>query len=158
MQQLKLDLFDDDDLLPATWVGPHVGLRLADAFATLRRLPSPSQAMITCWPAYTRDTNAEQNEEMQQGELELFNERRNRVAMLPSASEVTHMEIALCWPMRFLAHDKNLSLGVQYAARFMDYGRIAKRYGGTHDLWQHRNWMGCARIAQGLNHEAERVF
>lgn len=157
----RLNPFDEgpcEDVLPDVWLGPHVGIRLTDAFITLRRLPMPSRTMATCWPAYARDVNAETNEEMQQGELELFNERRNRVQILPSSIEVSQMEIALQWPMRFLGHDRNLSRGVQFAARFGDYGKIAKRYGGTHDLWQHRNWLGCARIANGLNREGERVF
>jgi hypothetical protein len=158
---LKINPFEEsipfEEVLPDRWHGPHVGLRLADAFLTLRRLPMSEQTMRTCWPEYCHEIG-EQNVEMQMGELELNNSKRNRVRILPSAIEITHMEEAISWPMRYLKPLRDLARAVQFAARFGDYGRIVKKRGGTADLWRERNWLGTAKIAEGLNQDRVVVF
>jgi hypothetical protein len=158
---LRCNPFDEgpfEEVLPDHWHGPHVGLRLADAFITLRRLPMSERTYRTCWPAYANDVNAEQNDALSLGELELQQDARNRTHILPSAVEISQCDEAIGWPARYLKKDRNLARAVQFAARWGDYGRIAKKRGGTADLWQIRNWTGTALIADGLNRDGVRVF
>jgi len=160
---LRINPFDDGvpfiEVLPDHWIGPHVGLRLTDAFATLRRLPMPERTMRTCWPLYSNDAIAEANEEIQLGEHQSANDRRNQTHIQPTASEISRMDCALAWPAQYLCPDRDLARSVQFAARWGgDYGRIAKKRGGTADLWQRRNWLGTARIADGLNRDRVMVF
>jgi hypothetical protein len=162
-QHLRINPFDlgsleVEGLIPDYWNPSHVGLRLADAFLTLRRLPTEQRNMVTCWPAYCHDVNAEANEEMSLGELELMQDKRNRVHIMPTSVEITHCEAAIAWPGQYLRALRDLARAVQFAARWNDYGKIAKKRGGTADLWQSRNWLGTARIAEGLNRDGVRVF
>jgi hypothetical protein len=99
-----------DDITPSIWDGPHVGKRLAEAMRTLRILPMGGAAGYGgTWPPYSyefEDLLAQQ----EQGELEKTQRLQNRVRLLPSYSDVTRMEAAICWPAQYVMRHSLLLL------------------------------------------------
>jgi len=152
------------EVLPSAWNGPHVSVRIADAFNTLSRLPSASRrTALGFWPAYEyswQDTLAQ----LEQAAEEQARERRiaNRVRAKPDIVEVSRMERSICWPMEYLADQPLLARAVNAMAFAHALGRdvvwLARNRGGDPDLWQRGNWAGCALIAQGLVRDKVAVF
>ncbi len=95
---LKFNPLEDvvmEDIAPTTWIGPHVGKRLAEAMKTLRALPMRRIGGLGgAWPAYSyefEDLLAQQA----QGELEKTQRQQNRTRVLPSYADVSRMEVAI---------------------------------------------------------------
>jgi hypothetical protein len=152
------------EVVPARWSGPHVGVRISDAFNTLSRLPSSSfRTRLGFWPAYSyswQDLLAQ----LEQAAEEQARERHiaNRVRVKPDITEVSQMERAIYWPMQYLAHEPLLVRAVNAMAFAHAIGRdvvwLARKRGGDPNLWQHGHWSGCELIARGLVRDKVGVF
>jgi hypothetical protein len=151
-----------EDIAPSVWDGPHVGKRLSEALRTLRLLPMGAVAGYgSAWPAYSyefEDLLAQQ----EQGELEKTQRMQNRTRLLPSYQDVTRMEIAICWPARFLVGVDHLVRAVNAVALAhsldRDAGWVAAKRGGYADTWRANHDRGCDVIAAGLRAELVPVF
>ena len=163
---LKFNPLEDvvmDDIAPATWNGPHAGKRIAEAFATLMLLPATGTRPAGCWPAYSYDWQ-DLLAQQEQAEEEKSRERnaQNRARLSPDLEQVSRMERALYWPMRYLWDAPTLMRAVNACslARALDreIAWVAKRHGGDAEDWQLRHWKGCDFIARGLISERVAVF
>jgi hypothetical protein len=152
----------DEEILPATWSGPHVSLRICDAMRTLRLIPMGRvRGYGRPWPPYAyewEDLLAQQ----EQGELERTQQLQNRVHLMPSWREITCMELAICWPAQFLNHAPELMVAVNAVALAhaldRDAGWVAVKRGGYADTWRQRHDSGCMVIASSLRNAKEPVF
>jgi hypothetical protein len=168
--EIKFNPLEDgamDEVLPAQWHGPHVGVRIADAFITLSRLPaSMARSSLGFWPDYQYSWQ-DMLAQMEQAEEEQLREKRNanRVRLAPGRQEITRMEQSICWPMQYLGHAPQLALAVNIKAMALAFGRdeqwVGRKYapnGGRADLCQRNNWEGCALIAEALIRDKVAVF
>ncbi|WLA75063.1 hypothetical protein QIH77_07650 [Bradyrhizobium diazoefficiens] len=162
---LKFNPLEDvvmDDIPPSVWCGPHVGKRLSEAMRTLRLLPMRTVAGYGApWPAYSyefEDLLAQQA----QGELEKTMRVQNRTRLLPSFSDVTRMEAAICWPARYLIGQMHLLRAVNCVALAhsldRDAGWVVVKRGGYADTWRANHDKGCDIVADGLRAELVPVF
>jgi hypothetical protein len=95
------------DWVPPEWQGPHVLTRYSDGLRTLFKQPLgrclPS-TMSNCWPAYRKEFDdliaMIGGEEFQE-----YMAERNRSRELPSAREISEMDLVLSWPGMYLDHD-----------------------------------------------------
>lgn len=154
-----MQILDD---VPAVWNGPHVGQRLCDAMRTLRSVPMPGVAGYRAnWPVYAYEFE-DLLAQHEQGELERTQANQNRTRLLPSFREVSQMEIAICWPARFLASAVHIVVAVNAVALAhsfeRDAGWVAAKRGGYADTWRQRHDQGCERIACGLRANRVPVF
>jgi hypothetical protein len=150
------------ECLPVVWDADHVGLRLTEAFRTLRLLPAPRpNGYGRAWPAYTYEF-ADLLAQQEQGELERTQRLQNSVRPSPSLSEITAMERALAWPAAFLRDRLDLAAAVNAVsmahALDRDCGWVVRRYGGCADTWRGLAAEGCARIAEELRRARLPVF
>lgn len=160
-----LDGVQAPEYIPEKWDGPHAGKRLVEAFATLAQIPwhwGPA-GYGRPWPEYSHDV-ADLNCQ-QQGDhwlLKLRTEQRNRVRLPPSANEITRMETAIAWPLRYLAADPYVSMVVLLVAadkaRGLDMRDIAERVRMQPATLRRRNGSGLDLIAGGLRREGVSVF
>jgi hypothetical protein len=151
-----------DDIPPPTWIGPHVGKRLAEALRILRALPFRSYGGLGApWPAYTYEFE-DLLAQHEQGELEKTMKMQNRTRLVPSYTEVTRMEAAICWPAQFLIARPALLCAVNAVALARslerDAGWVANKRGGYADTWRRRHDDGCDVIAAGLSAGMIPVF
>jgi hypothetical protein len=97
------------------------------------------------------------------GELEELQREANRTRVLPSAQEISRMELAIDWPLQFLNEPRHVLI-VNVCARVAsfdgDLAREIKRrnYGGDAEQWQQMNWQFCDSIADQLISERVMVF
>lgn len=86
---------------PKKWTGKYIGTRLADAHATLRRLPMSTRPKEfgAIWPEYVHAAG-ELALQAGSGTLMLG---RNRIIGGTSAADLARMHEALAWPMQFLS-------------------------------------------------------
>jgi hypothetical protein len=148
---------------PSTWNGPHVGLRLTEAFVTLRSLPvhGAPRGIQSFWPQHMVEFE-DLLAQAETSELERTMCDANRVRVLPSARAVTAAETAIYWPMKYLAGLPELATAVNcvslaYALE-RDAGWVVRKRGGSADTWRARRDQGCAIIAGGLVRERAPVF
>jgi hypothetical protein len=94
---------------PKRWTGYYVGQRMAEAHATLRRLPMTVRPKehASMWPNY-RHEGVEWAHQASTGSLS----DRNRVIRGTSADEVARMNEALAWPMEYLGGRPELAHAV----------------------------------------------
>jgi hypothetical protein len=154
-----------EEELPTTWTGPHVALRLTEAFITVLKMPNRDRGCLgirSAWPAYMHefeDLLAQQA----QGELERTQEAQNRVRIPPTSAEIAAMEKALSWPATHLSveHPDLLvavnMLALAYALG-LDAGWVSKKRGGFADTWRQRYDEGCCIIAAALIKARVTVF
>jgi hypothetical protein len=150
-----------EDITPSTWSGPHVGKRLAEAMRTLRLLPSKMFQTMSAWPPYCYEFE-DLVAQKEQGQLEQTQKVQNRVRVMPSLSDVSRMEIAICWPAQFLV-DRGELLTAVNAVAFAhslecDAGWVTRKRGGYADTWRARHDAGCDIIADRLRAELVPVF
>jgi hypothetical protein len=140
--------------LPAQWDGPHVAVKLAEAFVTLLRMPAATRpaGFKNSWPAYRHDW-ADLLAQVE-GELDATMRERNRVRLQPTVKAVTEMEIAIFWPMQFLRHLPDVAAATNWVtfAHVIDRDCrwLARRRGGSAKTWRDRHLEGCEIIARGL--------
>jgi hypothetical protein len=149
------------DRAPAVWNGPHVGKRIAEAFATLAAMPVAGLSRKTgLWPAYPyefEDILAQQEAE----------ERAPRPGRRPAVSieQISRMDTALCWPAHYLAKDPAVMRCVNGLARERARGgdstsaaRRWHRFVADARVLQRMHDDGCDTIARGLIRDRVRVF
>ena len=152
--------------VPTRWDGPQVGKRLTEAFRTLSRLPMNGhpRAFGTAWPEYVREWSDELA--ILTGEIsdqEAAARAQNRVRVMPSAAEISHMEAAISWPATYLAKTRPiLAVTVQLVALWRSRERelswIARKLRlGAHTV-RARNRNGLDVIAAGLRRDGVRVL
>lgn len=150
---------------PATWNGPHVGARLIDAWRILNRMPWRSPAPRKygqSWPRYSYEW-FDLLAIVGGGELESVQREQNRVRILPTAREITEMELAIVWPLTYLELDRQILI-VNVVARVASYEGDLQRemrrrnYAGDPEQWQKENWRLCDTIADGLIADRVTVF
>jgi hypothetical protein len=150
------------ECLPAVWDPEHVGLRLTEAFKTVRLLPTPRpRGHRSSWPAYAyefQDLLAQQ----ETSELERTQRLQNAVRRSPSLSEITAMERATAWPAAYLADCLDLAHAVNAVSMAHAFDRdcdwVVRRYGGYADSWRVQHARGCTFIAEGLRRDRISVF
>jgi hypothetical protein len=152
-----LDGVQAPEFVPPQWTGPHVGRRLADAWLILARMPWRSpypRAFGQTWPNYKLEW-FDLLAIVGGGELEAVHREQNRTRILPSARQITEMELAISWPMKYLREAQHV-LVVNTCARVDSFnGDLAveikrRRYDGEADQWRRSHWKHCDRIADGL--------
>ena len=160
-----LDGVSAPEIIPLQWTGPHVALRLTDAWRILSRMPWRSpypRAFGRWWPPY-RVEWVDLMSMLGGGELEQLQREANRTKVLPSAQDISRMELAIDWPMQFLAEPRHVLI-VNVCARVAsfdgDLAREIKRrnYGGDAEQWQQLNWQFCDSIADQLIGRRIMVF
>jgi hypothetical protein len=165
-QPVKLNPVENDgpppEYIPEVWIGPHVGLRLVEAFKTLALMPfkKPNTGK-GFWPATTIerfDENARQ-----QSDIELKEERQeahNRARVMPSRQDVSRMEIAISWGGRYLTADQSkLVQRIAFMrARDCDMELIARRTRLDERRMRRDNRVALDLIATGLRMDKVEVF
>lgn len=154
------------EYVPEQWDGPHVGLRLVEAFKTLAntpdrgsRLDSASGFWPETWPEFQDLLAQEGQQDVKQETVE----KANRARVCPSTQEITRMEMALCWPAEHLSgDDPELARIVQRVAFYrsleMDMGYVARRMRVHAKLLRDRNRTALDLIASGLRRCSVPVF
>jgi hypothetical protein len=150
---------------PSEWDGPHVGVRLCDAFKTLSMMPNRGASTKLApgfWPTYQyewEDLLAQRGADVATQEDDARS--RNRARVQPSAQEISRMEAAISWPGRYIpevdtarivqhvALARSRDLDMSYVARKMRVGAEQVRVG---------NGLGLAAIAFGLRGNGVHVF
>lgn len=159
-----LDGVPAPEFVPPEWTGPHVGVRLADAWRVLSKMPIERitpRAYGRCWPQYRHEW--EDLLAMVGAELEAMQREVNRVRILPTAKEISRMEQAMAWPVVFLKAARQVLI-VHVCARIasfdgdLDREIRRRRYGGSGEQWQKLNWDYCDSIADGLIEQRVMVF
>jgi hypothetical protein len=145
------------EYVPPARAGPHVGLRLTDAFRTLSQLPNRGASTKLTpgfWPEYYykwEDLLAQKIADVATQEDDARS--RNRARVQPSAREITRMETAISWPGRYIT-EPDIARIVQRVAlarsRELDMSYVAgkMRVGAEHV--RVGNGLGLAAIAFGL--------
>jgi hypothetical protein len=153
------------EFIPPQWTGPHVQLRLMDAWRVLSKMPWRSpypRAFGRWWPPY-RVEWTDLMAMLGGGELEELQREANRTRVLPSAKDISQMEQAIGWPMEYLDEPRCVLI-VNVCARVAsfdgDLAREIKRrnYGGDAEQWQQLNWQFCDAIADQLIGRRIMVF
>jgi len=117
-----------------TWTLILVMDRLQNAYSTLARLPVNirPRAWANAWPKYAYD-RGDRNAQQESGELEKLMAEHNRVRIPPTSKEISCMEEALNWPLRYLRDHPELARAVQLAAlwesRKLDTSKQLKKCG-----------------------------
>jgi hypothetical protein len=153
------------EFIPLEWTGPHVALRLTDAWRVLGKMPWRSpypRAFGRWWPSY-RVEWTDLLSMIGAGELEAMQRDANRVRLLPSAKEISQMEAAICWPLQYLSEPRHVLI-TNVCARVASFdGDLAReirrrKYGGEAEQWQQMNWTLCDNIADRLIEQKVMVF
>jgi hypothetical protein len=152
---------DDDDAPPSVWTGPHVSRRIVEAMMVLRLLPSGGGGGSSAWPVYQYEFD-DLVAQRAQYQLELTQKMQNRARVSPSLNEITRMEAAIWWPMRYLRSREHLLKAVNWISFAhsldRDAGWVVTKLGGYADTWRRNNDAGCEIISDGLIKERELVF
>jgi hypothetical protein len=160
-----LDGIPAPEFVPPEWNAAHVGLRLADAWRVLGRMPWRSpypREFGRCWPPY-RIEWTDLMAMIGAGELEAMQRSANRSRVLPSAKEISQMELAIGWPMQYLAEPREVLI-VNVCARIksidgdLAYEIKRRKYDGEADAWRRLNWTLCDTIADALIGKRVMVF
>jgi len=159
-----LDGVPAPEYIPEQWEGPHVGVRIMEAFRTLSRIPASRGPKMfgTAWPAYSYewgDMLAQQEQDAD--ERRRHESAQNRSTIMPSAEDVTRMERCLYWPSHylwevFLLYAVNRLASARAIDRDSEW--VARRYGGAADHWRVLHDDGCGRIAERLIRDRVAVF
>jgi hypothetical protein len=153
------------EYVPPFWIGPHVGLRLVEAFRTLQNMPinGVPSGFVNSWPEYRYSwtdelAQAGADQEQQQSEAKA----RNYTKINPSAQAIARMEQAIVWPARYLAGVPQLlrtvGPGVIAKSRNRPLTYAAERLRMPARLFRRWYHEGLDLIAEGLRRNAVGVF
>jgi hypothetical protein len=151
--------------VPLAWDGPHVGLRLTEAFGTLAFMPGLRLRQPSgYWPAYEyewEDLLAQRASDA--ASIEDAANQRNRTRIQPSAQEISRMETALCWAGRYIAGNDTETAQIVQATAYAyaserDSAYVARRLRIGQERVRIKNRDGLERIAAGLRRHGVRVF
>jgi hypothetical protein len=151
------------EYIPPAWDGPHVGRRLADAFATLSQLPTPfRKSRSGFWPTYYyewEDLLAQKTADVATQEDDAS--ERNRTRVRPSAQAISRMEMAISWPGRYVVEAETARIVQRVAlarSRDLDMSHVARKMRVGAEHVRVGNGLGLAAIAVGLRQNAVHVF
>jgi hypothetical protein len=161
-----LDGVPAPEYIPPCWIGPHVGVRLVEAFKSLSRMPMPGRISTKSglWPQYRHDwedwlaqVTADKDAQEQDARAQ------NRARVQPTAEDITRMERAIAWPARYLGQRPIIARTVQRVAvyravRGYELDMIARKLHAPAPVIRHRNRDGLDTIAAGLRQDQEAVF
>jgi hypothetical protein len=149
--------------VPEYWTGPHVGLRLVQAFKTLANMPDTRTGSSRgFWPAYFYewdDLLAQQQSDAQSKDDAAS--ALNRAKIRPSARDVSRMEQAISWPGRYCTSvpcARIVQRVAFYRSRDMDAHMLARKMRLDPKSLRKRNREGLDIIAIGLRRDKVRVF
>jgi hypothetical protein len=159
-----LDGVPAPEYVPPQWDGPHVGLRMMEAFKTLARLPNSGIGHKSgTWPDYRHeweDLLAQQGADADVREQ--VAREQNRARLMPTAEDISHMEKVIGWPARYLHDNPRIARLVQRAAYFrardLSLDIIARRLRRPPAMLRRDNQAGLDIIATGLRRDDEPVF
>jgi hypothetical protein len=153
------------EYIPPEWDGPHVGVRLCDAFKTLAMMPTRGVSTKLApgfWPEYHyewEDLLAQKTADVATQEDDARS--RNRARAQPSAQEISRMEAAISWPGRYIPEVETARI-VQHVAlarsRDLDKSYVARKMRVGAEHVRVGNGLGLAAIAFGLRHNGVHVF
>jgi hypothetical protein len=151
--------------LPQVWTGPHVGLRIAEGFVTLRMLPAVNgrhHPLVSFWPSYCYEFE-DLLAQAENRQLELTHRAQNETRILPSAHAVAIADRTIHWPMKYLGtRFPELAVAVNAVGLAhsleRDAGWVCRKRGGFADTWRQRHDRGCEIIAAGLVADRTPVF
>ena len=153
------------EYIPPEWDGPHVGLRLCDAFKTLAMMPdrgASTRSKSGFWPEYYyewEDLLAQKTADVATQEDDASD--RNRTRVRPSAQEITRMEMAISWPGRYIVEAETARIVQRVAlarSRDLDMSHVARKMRVGAEHVRVGNGLGLAAIAFGLRHNGVHVF
>lgn len=163
-----LDGVPAPEYVPEQWDGPHVGLRLVEAFKTLANLPGgdgPGSTASSFWPEYWHDWEDALAQEGQADVKADTAAKANQSRVRPSAQDITRMDKAISWPGEYLAADPafaRLAHVVQrvafYRSREMDMDYVARRMKRNSVMLRQDNRDGLDRIADCLRRDGVPIF
>jgi hypothetical protein len=153
------------EYIPPEWDGPHVGLRLCDAFKTLAMMPdrgASTRSKSGFWPEYCYEwEDLLAQKQADQATQEDDASVRNRTRVRPSAQEISRMEMAISWPGRYIV-DPEIARIVQHVAlarsRGLDMSHVAWKMKIRAERVRDKDGLGLAMIAQGLQCNGVHVF
>ena len=95
-------------------------------------------------------------------ELERTKQQQNRTRLLPGIRDISLMERAICWPVRYLRGRLEIAQATNFVALAhaldRDAGWVAAKRGGYADTWRQRHDRGCDIIAGHLREERVPIF
>ena len=153
------------EYVPAYWIGPHVGKRLAEALRTLRHLPINGcpAGFTNSWPEYAiewTDRLAQLEGDREQQEQEA--KAKNWTKIIPTSEEITRMETVIVWPARYLSERPQLLRTVGAVAlarsRYQDIAAAARKLQLPGRIVRRWNDEGLETIAAGLQRDDVEVF
>jgi hypothetical protein len=160
-----LDHTPPPDYIPPSWDGPHVGKRLTEGLRTLALMPAcrGPQEFGNSWPAWLVEWEDQLARlEAEQEEKDRAHRAQNRTRLLPSSTEIAHMETAIAWPARYLGQIPQLVRIVQWVAlgrsRHRDMRWAARRLQLPGRLVRRWNGEGLDTIALGLIRDGVTIF
>jgi len=151
------------EYVPEVWDGPHVALRLTEAFTTLSQLPGLRRSSPSgWWPEYYYDrADLNSQEQADKATKEDDANERNRARIRPSAQEISRMEAAIAWPGCYIA-EREIRRVVQHVAiahtRELNIRYVARKLRMGERRVRDFNEAGLAAIARGLRVDVVRVF
>jgi hypothetical protein len=160
-----LDGVPAPEYIPEEWIGPHVGLRMVEAFKTLAKLPLVGISNRSgLWPDYRHeweDLLAQQTSDAEVREQDAREQNRARLA--PSAEDISRMERVIGWPARYLQSEPDIARIVQRVAFYratqdLALDAIARRLRQNFAAVRRDNRNGLDTIAAGLRRDGEAVF
>ena len=158
------------EYIPPHWIGPHVGLRLIEAFRTLARMPMPRgpSSKSGYWPGWRMDWVDRTEIEREWRLFPYSDAAREAVADFarrkpkPTSIEVSHMEIAIGWPSHYLASRPMLCRVVLRTAMLrshdLDLHAVADRMHKPVSRVRRLNQAALDLIAVGLWRDKVAVF
>ena len=148
------------EYIPPAWDGPHVGLRLVQAFATLARMPGLMlPGYRAAWPEYAyefRDLTARNEYDRERDAA-----AQNRVRLMPAANDISRMEAAIMWPAHYVRDPTKRRIVQRVAmlrARELSLHAIARRLKRNPKVIRNENRKGLDDIAAGLRRDNCTVF
>jgi hypothetical protein len=153
------------EYVPAYWIGPHVGKRLAEALRTLRHLPINGcpAGFTSSWPEYAiewTDRLAQLEGDREQQEQEA--KAKNWTKIIPSSEEITRMETVIVWPARYLSEFPQLLRTVGAVAharsRYQDIAAATRKLQLPGRIVRRWNNEGLDLVAAGLIRDDVTVF
>lgn len=158
-----LDGVEVPEFIPEQWFGFHVGLRMMEAFKTLSCLPSGHRGRTASgyWP----ETFVEWEDMLarEQSDAQLKEEQaraQNRVRLVPTAQDITRMEIVISWAGKYL--EPAMARLVQHIAllRSQEYDleAISHLLRRAPREVRRNNRIGLDRVADGLRLDRVAVF
>ncbi len=160
-----LDGVPAPEYIPPTWIGPHVGLRLVEAFKTLSRMPMGGAGVKSgVWPDYRHDWEDLLAQVNTDADIKAQEARdQNRARLMPTAEDVSRMEKAIVWPAHYLGSRPIICrivqrVAVYRAVRGFDLDMLSRKMRKPADAVRRANRNGLDAIADGLRREKIMVF